>query len=622
MYGFAGKLLFIDLTNKTYNVEELSEQDARNFLGGHGLGAKVLFDRMPANTPVFAPESMLGFCTGPTNGSAALFGGRYTVVSKSPVTNAWNDANSGGNFGPQLKRAGYDAVFFSGISEKPVYVLIDNGAVEFRDASAIWGKTVIDTENAIRAELGDDKVGIAMIGPAGERMSHMAAIMNDTHRAAGRGGTGAVMGSKKLKALVVRGKTPIEVFDRAAMLQVSKEAVEWEKGPVAPIFDLFYNWGTASTYESQVYSGDTSIHNWDGNCKDLTDEDIKALAPQTLDPKWRQKKYACNACPLGCGSIYKILEGKYPMEETSRPEYETVGAFGPMMMNNDPLVINQCNFLCNEYGFDTISTGATIAWLMDAYNKGYFTKDELDGIDLKWGNGDAILQVMEKMCAGEGIGAVLQNGSKYSADYYKKGEDCLVTAGGIEPPQHDSRFSTQLTRTYKYDPTPGRHTKGGFGGTYGNEPPEVKFNYSNTGEKDVAATENQEIVDSAGFCLFGGSAFGLPQGAVLKYLNAITGFNYDEEEWHRMGQRLFAIRHAFNLREGFRRKDCYLTPKLEGKPPMEDGPLAGVTVDTEQMADNFFRVLKYDVETAMIPKDVLEWYGGMEKVIEDLYPEK
>ena len=620
MYGYAGKLLFVDLTAKTCTVEPLSEADARNFVGGPGLGAKVLFERMPANTPVFAPESMMGFVTGPTNGNAAFLGGRYTVVSKSPVTGGWNDANSGGNFGPQLKKSGFDAVFVSGISDKPVYIFIDSGKAEIRDASHLWGKTTIETEKILNEEI-EGKIGIALIGPAGENMSYMAAVMNDTHRAAGRGGTGAVMGSKKLKAVVVKGNVPVEVADRPSLMAVNKEAATWQKeGPTAPVFSSMGQYGTGGTYESCMLVGDGSIKNWLGSSLDMTVEQLQAVSAQAMDEKFRRKKYACNACPLGCGALYEVKGTKYDMPDTGRPEYETAGMFGAMMLNDDAVIVNECNFLCNEYGFDTISAGGTIAWLMEAYNNGLFTIDELDGIDLKWGNGPAILAMMEKLCANEGIGHALLNGSREAARHFGKGFECLVEAGGIELPQHDSRWSTGLCRTYKYDPTPGRHVKGGLGTQYGNEPPEVKFNYSNTAQRDLAGVVNQEIVNAAGFCQF--TDFALPPKAQVNYLNAICGFGYTDQEAENLGKRLFAMRHAFNLREGLRRSDATLSPRMEGKPPMTEGPLEGVTVDTEQMADNFFKALRWDVETSMIPKDVLESYGGMESVIEALYPAK
>ena len=620
MNGYAGKLLFVDLTDRSWTVEDLSETDARNFLGGPGLGAKILFDRMPAHTPVFAPESMIGFVSGPTNGCSAFLGGRYTVVSKSPVTDGWNDANSGGNFGAQLRRSGFDGVFVRGIADAPVYILIDAGKVEIRDASALWGKTVTETERMLRDELGDPRLGAALIGPAGENLSYMAAVMNDSHRAAARGGSGAVMGSKKLKALVVRGNLPIPVADRAAVVEINKAGSVWEKeGPIAFLFKAFGQYGTGSGYVSSMTVGDGGIMNWRGSSLDLTEEELNALSAQMMDKKYHKKKFACNACPMGCGAIYDVLESKYHITDTSRPEYETSGAFGAMMMNDDAVSVNECNYLCNEYGFDTISAGSTIAWLMEAYNDGVFTLEELDGIDLKWGSSSAIVAMMEKMCANEGIGHKLLNGSQEAARLFGKGFDCLVTAGGIELPQHDPRFSTGLTRTYKYDPTPGRHVKGGLGPAYGNQPPEVRFNYTNTGERDLAGVISQEIINAAGFCSFAG--FALPPNSYLKYVEAICGFKYTEEEGNTLGKRLFAMRQAFNLREGFRRKDATLTPRMEGNPPATEGPLAGITVDTEMMADNFYRALGWDVETGMIPREVLESYGGMENVIAALYGE-
>ncbi len=621
MYGYTGKLLFVNLTDMTCTEEPLSEQDARNYLGGPGLGAKILFDRMPAHTEVFAPESMLGFVTGATNGSGAFTGGRYSVVSKSPVTGGWNDANCGGHFGSQLKRSGYDGVFVTGIAKEPVYIFIDSGKAEIRSAKHLWGKTVTETEAALREEIGDKKVGAAVIGPAGENMSYMAAIMNDSHRAAGRGGSGAVMGSKKLKAVVVRGNLPVELADKDGLIALNKEAAVFAKeGPLAPVYQLFSSYGTGGSYDSSMLTGDGGIKNFRGIASDLTEEQIHALTAQGMDERFRKKRYVCDACPVGCGAIYEVKDSKYDLKDTGRPEYETSGTFGPMLFNNDAVVVNECNYLCNDNGFDTISAGATIAWLMDAYNSGVFTKEEIDGIDLSWGNTDAIMEVLRKMCANEGIGHFLLNGSREAARHFGKGFECLVEANGIELPQHDPRFSTGLCRTYKYDPTPGRHVKGGLGPMYGNMPPEVKFNYSNTAPGDVAGVVNSEIVNAAGFCQFSG--FALPPNSYLNYIKLICGFEYTEEEAETLGRRLFAIRHAFNLREGFRRADASLTPRMEGKPPLTEGPLAGVTVDTEQMADNFYKLLGWDVETGMIPKNVLESYGGMESVIAALYPEQ
>jgi aldehyde:ferredoxin oxidoreductase len=622
MHGYAGKLLFVNLTDKTYEVRPLTEELAKDFIGGPSLGAKILYEEMPANTDAFAPESLLGIVSGPTNGTGPFMGGRYTVVSKSPVTGGWNDANSGGNFGPKLRKSGFDAVFFKGISDSPVYLFIDNGEVSFRDASHLWGKTTIETENAIYEELGDNKVGIALIGPAGERLSNMAAIMNDTHRAAGRGGTGAVMGSKRLKALVCRGDLKIEVRDKAEVLAINKETIEWEKGPVAEVVKVFSQWGTGSLYEDSTISADAGIKNWSGAPRELTDAAKEALTSAAMDKLYKRKKFACNACPVGCGAIYEIKDGPWQLEETGRPEYETSGNFGSMMLNADPESVNYCNFLCNEYGFDTISFGATVAWAMECYNKGLFTLEEMGGIDLNWGDRDAIVAMSEAVChASTEMGKILNGASREAARHYNRGFDFLVDASGIEIPQHDARRSPGLARTYQYDPTPGRHVKGGLGfTTHGAEPPEQKYSFKDTGKRDLDAVVDLEITNASGYCQL--SEFGLPPGSKIRFLNALTDFNYSEEDARNLGLRSFTLRHAFNLREGMRRKDFKISDRIVGKPPLKEGPLENVIIDNEKLGDNFYSEIGWDLQTALPPREFLEKVGGLDFVITDLYGDK
>jgi aldehyde:ferredoxin oxidoreductase len=314
VYGYTGRLLFVDLSTGETDVRALDETTAKNFIGGPSLGAKILYDEMPANTDVFSKDSMVGFVTGPANGSGALMGGRYTVVSKSPVTGGWNDANSGGHFGPQLRQAGYDAVFVKGISEKPVYIFIDDGKVELRDAAHLWGKVTSETERTIKEELGDARVGIALIGPAGETLQH-GGRHERLPPCRSQGGTGAVLGSKKLKALVVRGKHKIEVKDRDAIVRMNKEVLEYgNNGPVQWFYHLLEKHGTGGLYESSIMNGDTSIRNWAGNITELTEEQIKRNTTQYTDTIYSRKKYACNACPMGCGSLYTIELGQMAAE--------------------------------------------------------------------------------------------------------------------------------------------------------------------------------------------------------------------------------------------------------------------------------------------------------------------
>ena len=621
--GFLGKYALIDLTAQTFEVREIGSDVLKNFVGGPALGAKILYDEMPAKTPWDAPESLIGFVSGPANGAGPLLAARYTVVCKSPVTGMWNDANSGGNFGPALRKSGYDAVFVKGISEKPVYVVVDNGDVTFHDASRLWGKTVEEAEQAIKAELGDDKAGIALIGPAGERKSNMAAVMNDTHRAAGRGASGAVMGAKNFKALVCRGNIKTDVFSKDDVVALNKEIADWCKnGPIADsMVPLFYNFGTGGIYAGSVLSGDASVKNWGGVPSDLTEDEINACTSPEMDKRYRIGKYACNACSLGCGAIYEIKDGKHPIKETGRPEYETDGMFGSGLGAGDPEVVNWCNYLCNEYGFDTISFGGTIAWAMECYVNGLFTIEETGGIDLKWGNVEAISQMAEAMCKETSeMGRILNMGSLAAAKHYDRGFEYLTHAGGIESPQHDPRLSPGLARTYKYDPTPGRHVKGGQGFTHASGlPPEVKYNFDDpeNAVRDIAGVIDTEITNLAGFCLF--SDVAMPPGIKPRFLTALTGVDYNDEESRKLGLRSYTMRHAFNIREGIKREDATIADRLIGKPSMTDGPHTGVSVDPEKLADLFFKAMDWDVKTMAPSKAALEELGGLDNVIADLY---
>lgn len=613
MKGYAGKLLFVNLEQNKIDIRPLKEEDARNFIGGPGLGAKILYEEMPAHADVFGPESMVGILGGPLNNTRALFGGRYTVVSKSPVTGGWNDANSGGYFAPMLKRAGFDGVFVNGIAKTPVYIFIDEGKAEIRDASALWGLTVSETEEKFK-QMHGEKINAALIGPAGENLSGFAAVMNDGHRAAGRGGTGAVMGSKKLKAIVVKGALKTEIADDEALVSINKDVMAHLKGPMLEMFNGFGTYGTGITYMPSVLSGDTCIKNWSGAPEhDMSEEEAYKVSSLHLD-QFRTEKYNCASCPLGCGAFLNVPSERWDMHHSSRPEYEAMGAYGPTLMNTDYEALVRANDLCNEYGLDVISAGSTVAWAMECYNEGVLSKEELDGIDLTWGNGDAIVELTEKMGKGEGVGRILLKGTAAAADHFGKGHEYLVVASGIEEPQHDSRLQPALARMYKYDPTPGRHVKGNMG--MDRIGPGGTFEYESTGPREKGGVVGQEICNSSGFCLMG-MMFG-PAGSVFKMINAITGFDYTDEEIEKLGLRMYNMRNAFNLREGIRRGDYTLSKRMYEANPPHKGPLAGVVIDVERLADNLFNEIGWD-ENMVPKKEELERLGGLEAVIADLY---
>jgi aldehyde:ferredoxin oxidoreductase len=300
-----------------------------------------------------------------------------------------------------------------------------------------------------------------------------------------------------------------------------------------------------------------------------------------------------------------------------RPEYETAAAFGMLLLNSNPESIIKCNDICNRYGLDTISTGATIAWAMECYEKGILGREDLDGLDLTWGNAEAIVALTQKIAEGEGCGKVLALGSAKAAEVWGKGAECLVAVQGMELPMHDPRFAPGWIRTYQFDPTPGRHVKGGLGRMHSHLAAEEKYDYRDTGQRDLLATADQEVTQCSGLCLFVQFP-GRPE-AIAEFMEAVTGWPFGEEEKVKAGLRILNMRHAFNLREGLRPATRLAPPRAVGKPPLGRGPLAGVTVDEEQLARNFFAAVGWEWGTGKPSRESLERLGGLEPVIRDLY---
>lgn len=614
--GYAGKMLFVNLTEKTMEEKEVTRELAEHFIGGYGFGAKILYDLMKPGADPLGPDNILGFITGPATATKAFFGGRYTIVHKSPVTGGWNDANSGGFFGPELKKAGYDALFIRGISAEPVYLFINDGKAEIRDATHLWGQDTKEVWESLKKETGQAKLRISAIGQAGENMSFISCPINDGHRAPGRGGGGAVMGSKKLKAIAVRGTLDVPVADPEEVTRINQGVAEAMKTmPIAQAFGIF---GTGVGTAASALSGDSPVKNWGGvGVTDFGPESAEKLAAASLD-RYKTQKYACSNCPMGCGARYSVNDGRWPLEDTERPEYETSAAFGSTCLCDEEDAILKCNELCNRYGFDTIAVGMTMAWAMECYDHGILTKADLDGIELTWGNGEAMVALLEKMGSSEGIGAILGNGSAYAARAFGKGEEYLQTASGIELPMHDPRFAPGLARTYQYDPTPGRHVKGGAGGLQmmGAEPRD-KYDYTGTGSLDLVTTVDMELTNTAGLCMF--HAYASPPETNKAFIRATTGFEFADEEAQRTGERIYLMRQVFNVREGITPDKMTLTRRALGRPPLTEGPLEGVSIEGELLGNNFFESIGIDPITGMPSKEKLTDLGGMENVITSFY---
>jgi aldehyde:ferredoxin oxidoreductase len=615
--GYNGKILNVDLTRRKIFVEDLPEELARQFIGTYGLGARLLYSRMKAGTDSLGPESILGFVTGPFTGTGVLFGGRFSAVCKSPVNGGWNDANCGGHFGPELKKAGFDVVLVSGVADHPVYLWIKDNQAEIRDAGALWGKNCHETEDLLAQELDDPKVSSCVIGPPGENCAWMAAIMNDKHRALGRGGVGAVMGSKKLKAVVARGTLKVSVADEIKLREVNRSITDAMKnGPESGMVMGFSQQGTGQGNQFSVMMGDGPIKNWGGiGTVDYTGDDIDV---GTQDEKYKYKRYACANCPMGCGAEYDVKDGAYPIGKTNRAEYETVGAFGGLCLNENPQVILKCNELCNSYGIDTISTGATIAWAIECFQNGLLTSEETDGLELTWGNGPAIVALTQAIVENRGFGRILANGSQAAAKTLNKGFEYLQVVRGMEFPMHDPKFTPGYARTYQTDPTPGRHVKPGlwYIQQMGMED-ELKYDFKDTGEADKKASCAIELTYITGTCEFIRMT-GMIDSS-MKMMEAVTGWPFSEQEREAASLRSLNIRQAFNLREGILPKDSVLPARVVGNPPPVGGPNEGKVIDTQALAHNFYQAMEWDEETGKPSRASLERLGGFEDVIHDLY---
>jgi aldehyde:ferredoxin oxidoreductase len=612
--GFMGKMLWVDLSKQELKDEVLDEELGRQFLGGYGLGARMLFSRQKAGVDPLGPDNTLGFMTGPIVGTPAIGGSRYTLVGKSPLTGGWGDANSGGYFGPHLKFAGYDAVFFTGVSEKPAYLFIDNGKAELRDAAHLWGKDTFDTEDILRSELGED-VEAACIGPAGEKVSLIACVMNNKGRAAGRSGLGAVMGSKKLKAIAVKGNMKVPLANEQLSRELRKKYLAELGGPI----ELLREFGTPGVTLFCAERDDLPTKNWSGVAM-IDFPELKLLGGSEVIAL-QEKKYACYRCPIGCGGHMKEGTGEYKYgTDAHKPEYETIAMFGINCLNSNLESIIKLNDMCNRGGIDTISTGSAIGFTIELYEKGILTQADTDGIEMTWGSHRSIVAMTEKVIKREGFGAVLADGVKAAAERIGKGaEEYAIHIEGQEVPAHDPRAGLQWAYTYWLDATPARHTQGAEGPMPEGVMPKFDFmSLEGRGEPHKVGVTFSHFLSSAGMCnmVIGG----MPHAnAFIESVKAVTGWDLTREEVDRTGERIANIRQAFNSREGLNLLKFKIPNRIMGNPPKKRGSLAGVTLDKDLINREFFTAMDWDLETAKPSKEkLLEM--GLKDVAQVLWP--
>ena len=611
--GYTGRILYADLTRGQTHDEPLDDRLLLAYLGGYGVGARLLYDLVPRGADPLGPENVLGFMTGPLTGTPALVGSRYEAFAKSPLTRGWGDANSGGDFGPTLKMAGYDGVIITGRADRPVYIAINDGRAEIRDAGDLWGMNTADAERALRRDMGGD-ASIACIGPAGERMSLIACIINDLGRAAGRSGLGAVMGSKNLKAVAARGKRRIPLADPRKAQELREFYLSRLGGP---LYDVLHNFGTSGLLEGLVAGGDTPVRNWSAAGPQAF-PGAASIGGEALH-RYEIRGYGCWRCPIGCGGIAAVPSGPYKVAETHKPEYETLGTFGTMCGNDNLESIIKANHLCNQYGLDTISAGSTIAFAIDLFERGIIDRRDTDGLELRWANHEAIIELLEKIGRREGFGDILADGTRRAAEKIGRGaENYAIHIGGQEVPMHDPRFDPAMGTTYVTDPTPARHTQGseglvppGF-----DLPQRDRRNYHGRGQDHRAMSNLLHVVNSVGICEF--SFLTVDYRSIPAFLTAVTGRGWDIDELLTIGERIETVRQAFNLRHGINSRTWRVPGRIVGRPPLTEGPLAGITVDIDRLVEDYFQAMDWDLATGKPSRRRLEELG-LEAIAEDLH---
>ncbi len=584
MNAWMGTILRVNLTAGTVTKEKLNEKFAKSYIGARGLGTKYYIDEVKHDVEPLGPKNNLIFMTGPLTGTFAASSARYNVVTKGPLTGTIAASNSGGVFGPELKMAGYDGIIFEGKSPKPVYLFIEDDEVRLEDAGALWGKTVFETNDFMNEKYGED-FKTSCIGPAGEKMVLFASVMNDKHRAAGRTGVGAVMGSKNLKAVTVKGTKSIHVADPKAFYEACKDArIKLKANPVSGAGLPAY--GTEILVNIINSVGGLPTGNWQEAIYDKADD----TGGESLVAKYLVRNKGCFACGIGCGRLTK-LTGKYN-EIGEGPEYESAWAMGADCRINDLEAITKANYICNELGMDTITMGSTIACAMELYEKGYLTDKDLGGKPLLFGDAEAMVDFVSKTGRREGFGDVLALGSYRLADKFGHAE-LSMTAKKQEMPAYDGRAIQGIGLNYATSNRGGCHVRG-----YTISPEVLGLPL----KMDPFATEGKAnilkifqdltaVVDSLGLCLFTTFGIGLPEIAAM--YRAAIGEDISDAELLNLGDRIWNMEKLYNLSNGFTKADDTLPPRLL-KDPIPAGPAKGRVNQLDVMLKEYYELRGWD----------------------------
>jgi len=582
--GYASNVLRVNLTTGNIKKENLDIRHAKLFLGGKGLGAKILYDELGKIIDPLSPENVLIFATGPLTGTLTPGGNKFSVVTISPMTNGFLDSNCGGFFGPELKFAGYDAVIIEGKSKEPVYLWIDNDSVELRSAKRYWGKDTHTTENAIKKELNDQTVRVACIGPAGENKVRFACITADYYRQAGRGGAGAVMGSKNLKAVVTRGNYGINLFDKVKMLEVFKQTLEHIYSD--PSYEPLCSSGTTTASAQYSEAGVFTVKNFSTGVFD----GIYNFNDEALRKKYVKANKACFNCPERCGQLSVVEEGPFKATVIG-PEYETQALIGGNcgLTSASPLI--KANLLCDKLGLDTMSLGGVVAFAMECFGKNILSLEDTDGIELRFGNGEALCEVIKKIAKREGIGDLLAEGTKLVAEKIGQGtEKFAIHVKGLDLAGYEPRGLYGMALAYATADRGGCHNRAcpaddEIAGTYGDRLDPESY-IKGKGELIKLMQDEKAWKDSIGICIFPATS----SEKLAELLSASTGWNIIPDELNKIGERVYNLTRLINYRQGMSRKDDTL-PRRMLEDPLPEGKSAGMYVKPEhlnKMLDDYY----------------------------------
>ena len=619
--GYAGAILRIELAKGKVKKQPLNEEMVKKFVGGRGINSKILYDETEPGMDAFSPDNPLIFGTGPLNGTLSPSSGRWTVTSKSPLTGILGDANAGGNFGPELKFAGYDHLVIKGKAKKPVYLFIDDDEVQIRKADHLWGKDTWETDRIIKDEIGDREIQIAYIGPAGENLVRIACVMSNLTRAAGKTGQGAVMGSKNLKAIAIRGTKDISVAHPKNFIRAVKKAREAIMSD-----ELNYNslrkLGTTVLVNLLNSTGTFGYK----NIQDGYMEDADKISGETMLEKYVVRHKACFGCIIGCGRVCVVNEGEYKGVYGEKMEYATLQSFGGCCANSNLASIVYENKLCNKYGLDTIRTGVAIAWAMECYQRGIITTKDTGGIKLDWGDHHVIDDLIEKIARREGFGDLLADGSVIAAKRLGKGLKYALHMKGNPQKGNDMRSRMGGALCFFTSTRGADHLRGmpliEQYGLYPMETYQELYGISEMGDMSsrvgkaplVIWNENLcAVADALEICKFPTAWLEIFKGLKFKefaeLFTAATGIKATEKDMMKVGERIYNLERAYNIREGITRKDEENLPFRWTEEPLPSGPYKGAVINPlefRKMYDEYYTLRGWEVSTGLPTKEKLE----------------